>query len=214
MKIIRHGNTDLEVTNASFLPSIGFSAFAIGYLHQELPKFFDGRQHFSDFKADIPIAFSVIFLLVGLALLNRYSARFDTLQQKMTWKYASLFGIKVCVVPFTEIVNARLEADPNQFVNDHPSRGPMVRLVIATAEKPLPLALMYTTPWKSTIKACEAINDFLGRKSEETSVSPEAQLRVLIAQGRKIAAIKLVREQRGCSLAEAKDVVEAMCRER
>jgi ribosomal protein L7/L12 len=38
----------------------------------------------------------------------------------------------------------------------------------------------------------------------------DADVRALVAQGKPIAAIALVRERRRCSLREAKDIVDAM----
>ncbi|MEI9998137.1 MAG: hypothetical protein WDO13_02675 [Verrucomicrobiota bacterium] len=60
-------------------------------------------------------------------------------------------------MPFGDIREARLERDPNQFVMDHPQRGPMVRLVIATSDGPLPMGALYTYSTKGMEKAAAAI---------------------------------------------------------
>jgi len=214
MKINRYANGQLEVANANILLPGSLILLGGGVFMQESLKFIHGQQQMVNVKSDIPIAASALFLILGLALICRYSARFDRLQQRMTWKRAGFFGTKIRVVPFAEIDHAVLEVDPSQRVNDHPQRGPMVRLVVSTADGPFSLAGMHTYRSPGMEKARDAINEFLGRAAEEPTPSAEAELRMLVQQGRLIEAIKQVREQRNCRLAEAKQIVDDMARGR
>ena len=76
----------------------------------------------------------------------------------------------------------------------------------------LPLAGLYMYRSKSDLQARDAVNEYLGIRPGE--MEPLAQddldIRGLVAQGRPIEAIRLVRERRGCSLAEAKRIVDQM----
>jgi len=214
VKINHDANGQLEVTNANILLPSGLLLLGSGLFVRESLKFIHGQQQMMDIKSDVPIAVSALFLILGLVLFCCYSARFDRLQQCMTWKRAGFFGTKNRVVPFADIHHAELEADPSQFANDHPQRGPMVRLVVSTANGPLPLAGMYTSRSPGMEKARDAINEFLGRVEKELPPSSGPELQMLIKQGRLIHAIKLVREQRNCSLGEAKQIVDDMARNR
>jgi len=214
VKINRDPNGQLEIVNSSFLLPSGLIILGGGMFCQELLKFIRGEQHLTDFKSDFPIAVGALFFIVGLALLCRYSARFDRLQQRMTWKRAGLFGVKTRVVSFADINHAGLEVDPNRSADYHPKKGPMVRLIVVTMEEVLPLAGMYTYQDPSMGKARDAINEFLGRTAEQAALSSETNLQALVAQGRLIAAIKLVQEKRNCGLAEAKQIVDDMAKGR
>lgn len=209
MKLKREATGHLEVSNLNvFLPG-GLILMGIGFLGQELPKLLRG-QHLANLDSALPLIVSVVFLIIGLLRISRYSARFDRSQQRLTWKRIGVFGAKVRDLPFANIRCAAIEIDPNQFVQDHPRRGPMSRLVLSTTGGPLPLAGLYTYPTESMVQARDAINELLGRTSDELAASSQAELRSLVAQGRTMDAVHLVRSRRQCSLAEAKAVVESL----
>lgn len=214
MKINREQDGHLEIVNANILLPGGLILLGGGLFVQESLKFIHGQLQFVDIKSDLPIMISALFLLLGLVLICRYGARFDGLQQRMTWKRVGFFGTKIRVVPFADIKYAVLECDPNQFVNDHPQRGSMARLVVSTAEGSLPLAGMYTYRNPGMEKARDTINEYLGRSAEEPTPALGTELQTLVDQGRLIHAIKLVREQKNCSLAEAKQIVDDLARAR
>ena len=181
-----------------------------GLFCQELLNFLHGQQNWHDLHADVPIALSVPFVLVGLFLCQRYRVSFDRPQQRMTWTRSSLFGSKSRTMPFQKINDADYEVDPNQFVNDHPKWGPMKRLIIRTEEGSLPMASLYTYGSASGDRAVAAINDFLGRKPGSLSSSSEENVRKLLAKGDTRQAIALICKREHCQPAEAWKIVERM----
>jgi hypothetical protein len=148
---------------------------------------------------------------VGLALICRYSARFDRLQQRMVWKRTGILGAKTRTLTFRQVRGAELQVGPNQFVQDTP-RGLKVRLVIVTDEASLPLAGLYMSRSTSDEQARDAVNEFLGVRPDEMEPlsQDDLDIRGLVSHGRPIEAIKRVRERHGCSLAEAKRIVDRM----
>jgi hypothetical protein len=211
MKIIREGNT-LEVANTAVLLPGLLIVMGGGYLCQELPKVLRGQEHIRNWNDGFPLLVSLFFVGLGLAMICRYSARFDRLQQQMVWKSAGVFGVKTRTLTFRQIRGAELQVGPNQFVLDHPQRGPKVRLVIVTDEASLPLAGLYMYRSNSDVQARDAINEYLGVRPDEMEPlsQDDLDIRGLVAHGRPIEAIKRVRERRGCSLAEAKRIVDRM----
>lgn len=212
MKITRDGHHRLEVSQSYFLFGAFFVVMATGLLWQELPKFFNGQAHWRVPHDDVPVAVGALFFVVGLMICRRTSVVFDRGIQQMNLTTWTLFGVSRRTVPFSQIKGAVFEIQPNQFVNDHPNWGPNVRLVISTSEGDIPLAWMYRTRSASDIAARDAINECLGVRTEEPEGAGQDDLdiRGLVATGRTIAAIKCVRERRGCGLAEAKRIVEEM----
>jgi hypothetical protein len=213
MKISRDGNTRLEVVNTYFLLPGVLALLGAGLLAQELPKFLRGQQHLADFNSDVPLFVGGVFLIIGALLCSRFSVSIDKSRGQLTWKWTRLLASKTRLVPLHAIKGAGFETDPSTNVQSHPQWGPKVRLIIATTEGALPLAPLYTYRSASTTKAFEEINAFLGIAPKETELAPsgdDADVRALVAQGKPIAAIALVRERRRCSLREAKDIVDAM----
>ena len=211
MKVIREGNT-LEVANTTVLLPGLLIFVGGGYFCQELPKVLRGQEHITNWNDGFPLLVSLFFVGLGLALICRYSARFDRLQQRMVWKRTGVLGSKTRTLTFRQIKWAELEAGPNQFAQDHPQRGPKVRVVIVTDEASLPLAALYMYRSASDLQACDAINEYLGVRPDEMDplTQDDRDIRGLVAHGRPIEAIKRVRERRGCSLAEAKRIVDQM----
>jgi hypothetical protein len=208
MKLIRDGDQKLQLVTGNYLLPGWFILLGGGGFAHELYEFISGKQHLTDFKSAIPLLATALFLFVGLALFRRYSCCFDLLNQRATWKSRGLFGFKTRVVPFSQIKWIDFEIDPNNFANDHPQWGPPRRLVLATTEGPLPFSDMYQACGKKEDEIQQAINTFLNRHPEATS--PDDRIRDLVARGEIIQAVHILRRQRGCSLAEAKDLVERM----
>jgi hypothetical protein len=203
----------LEVVQSNVLLGAFFVLMAVGLLCQEVPKFFDGRANWRVPHDDVPAAVGILFLAVGLLVCRRIRAVFDRVSQQMSLTTWTLFGTNRRTLPFRSITGAVFQSNPNQFVNDHPQRGPDMRLVLSTEEGVLPLGWMYRTRSASDVKARDAINEFLGVRVEENlddSVGVGADIRGLIAEGRTIEAIKRVRDRRLCSIAEAKRIVEGI----
>lgn len=212
MKITQDGQQRLEVVQSNVFFGIFFVLMAVGFLCQELPKFFNGQAHWRVPHDDVPVAVGLLFFFVGLLICRRFRAVFEGASQQMSLTTWTVLGAKRRTVPFRQIKGAVFEIDPNQFVNDHPKWGPNMRLVISTDEGPIPLAGMYRSRSASDVKARDAINAFLGVRSEELDAPARGDLDIqgLVAEGRTIEAIKRVRNRRGCSLAEAKHVVDEM----
>jgi hypothetical protein len=213
MKTIQDGNERLEVTNSNlFLPGwfVLFGGFAFC---QQLWTAYRGQLHLADIKSDGPILFGAVFFLIGLALCRRYSVSFDRLQQQMTWKRMGAFGTTSRTVPFGEINSADFEIDPNNFTQSHSKWGPPLRLVVSTREASLPLSGMYGYGDAATERARTAINAFLGRPQQENSADAvDRHARALLQRGQLQEAITFVRARRGCSLLEAKDIIDRLNR--
>src|ERR1700761_7594292 len=193
MKVIREGNT-LEVANTTVLLPGVLIVVGGGYFIQELPKVWRGQEQITNWNSGFPLGVSLFFVGLGLALICRYSAHFDRLQQRMVWKRMGILGSKTRTLPFRQIKGAELEVGPAPFAQDQPQRGPKVRLVIVTDEASLPLAGLYMYRSKSDLQARDAINEYLGIRPGE--MEPLAQddldIRGLVAQGRPIEAIRRV----------------------
>ena len=208
MKTVRYGSTRLVVVTGNYLlPGWFILLGGAGTIH-ELLELFLGKEHITDLKSAIPLLVPALFFLIGFALFRRYTCSLDQLQQQATWKSMGLLGSKIRIIPLKQIKWADFEIDPNRFDNNHPKWGPPKRLVLVTDQGSLPFSDMYMSCGAKETQTCDAINDFLGRRPE--ALSPDQRAHALIAEGRIIEAIQLIRQHHGCSLAAAKDMVEKM----
>ncbi|HEX4139151.1 MAG TPA: hypothetical protein VHY09_02310 [Candidatus Methylacidiphilales bacterium] len=211
MKIIRDGDTRLEVVNSYyFLPAIAVF-FGGGFLWQELPKFFCGQEHLSDRNYDVGLAAAVLFIVVGLFQWNRFRACFDKREQTMTWTQTTIFGRKVSSMSLGRVRDADFELGANMFNDrDHPNWGPLKRVVIRTEDGLLPLAGGYNYGTASQDRVVAAINEFLGVRATEPSSSSDDAIRKLVAEGAINQAIASICERDQCPPSKAREIVEQM----
>jgi len=163
MKVIRDGDSRLEVRNSYFFLPAGAVVLGAGYLSQELPKLYRGQEHFSDRNFDVGLAVAALFIVVGLCQVNYFRVCFDRLQERMTWTKITVFGRQTRSLSLRKIHDAGLEVGQTG-INDHPKWGPPKRVVIRTEEGLIPLAGGYNYASASADRAVAAVNDFLRRR--------------------------------------------------
>ena len=148
-----------------------------------------------------------IFLLSTAVFTRRSVFVFDLTRQELTWSHASLFGVKSGTMALGRITGCVVQ------VLETPRAAPTFRLVLASPDGDLPLTDTYST---STMSARQKLRDAihtalrLPPPDPESTADIERLVKSLIVAGQEIAAIKLVRDQQGSSLLEAKDYVEAL----
>jgi ribosomal protein L7/L12 len=81
---------------------------------------------------------------------------------------------------------------------------------MVTAQGTIPMSDSYSGGKQSKTEMRERILRFMGKNAGSVSEADESSIRSLLAQGRKIDAIQLLRSSRNIGLTEAKQQVEAI----
>jgi hypothetical protein len=146
-----------------------------------------------------------LFFFGGVLLTKRSMFEFDLARRQLIWSRIGFFTRQGGTVPFGQITGATVQSIPGS------GSGLSYRVALTTTQGDIPLTDAYGGGLEKACKAIRnAINLALGFPTLPENQTDEADLRALIGSGRVIDAIKLVRERRGCGLAEAKDIVDRM----
>jgi hypothetical protein len=132
----------------------------------------------------------------ALVLLEQSSFRVDPRSRLIEWQQRWGFRQRAGVIPFADVRHVSVERP----IGD--SGVPSRRIVLHLAnESLLPITIGYRPDNSDQIlKAADVLRSVLG----QSTPGAEESARVLLQQGRKIDAIKLLVEQEGLSLADAK----------
>jgi len=153
---------------------------------------------------------AVLFALFGVMWLRKTTFVFDAGAQRACWKKRSPFKTVEGSIPFSEITGVGTET------TSMPKGGVGYRLTLISAQGATPLSDTYSSGAKRHAAIREEILRFLKLDaprtpfSQEPSPADEASIRSLLAQGRKIDAITLLRESANIGLTEAVRRVDAI----
>ena len=196
-EINRHGLTIFE-DRPIVLPAILAATsimFAAG-----LASHIDGL--LSGEKEAIGMAIGILFSAFGAVLLFRRDRFvFDTSAERVTWRKWSLARSSSGELDFSDILDVTIESISGA------EGGGSYRVALRTKEGTVPLTEAYaggTDRWRPT---AARIRRILGQAGERPA---DADTDSLLDQGRKIDAIRQLRETEGLSLTQAKAKVESI----
>lgn len=156
-------------------------------------------------NAAMGLGLALLFVIIPL---RRETVVFDAALQQARWKRLRMFKIATGAVPFSAITGIGIEALASG------RGGATYRLTILTADSPVPMSDAYGNSRAHYESLQAEILEFLhldGAKAAPAyDVGDEASIRLLLMQGRKIEAIKLMRSTHNLGLAEAVDQVDAI----
>jgi len=168
---------------------------------------------------------SAFFLLFAAAFFRHSTFTLDRMQRVARWRRLSIFKNEAGSIPFDSIRDIVIDAQAGD------RNSVSYRLVIVTAEDRTPMANLFEG---GTIEHYEKLRqqilDFVGLDSSHSGADPaplsnerssssaddgipadlDSSLRALLAQGRTIDAIELLRSRNYMSLTDAKIRVEAL----
>ena len=153
---------------------------------------------------------SGLFFLGGAHVAQRSRFIFDRLQRQLTWSRLGILGRKGGVIPFDQIECVLVQVISS---NTASSRNLSLdyRLALKTRSGVIPFSDSYRAGSEAKCRVLRTeINRFLGLPQEDEDASGQRHLQELVKSGQLIEAIKLIRAQRGCGLAEAKQIVDEM----
>jgi len=149
-----------------------------------------------------------VLALFALVVSENSRFTFDRRRRIATWKRGWAFSTKAGTIPFGQIETVVIETP----IGDEgvPSR----RAVLKTDGHDLPLSVGYRPDGDGECLALVArIRRFIGRDSD-LAVSPDDvimdSVRSAVRAGRTVDAIRLVRQHRGLSLADAQKLVDSL----
>ncbi|MGA3133024.1 MAG: hypothetical protein ABSD59_19640 [Terracidiphilus sp.] len=129
---------------------------------------------------------------------------FNAMERTASWSGRRLFWVKSGTIPFDAIQDVGMDSS----VGNH---GVLTyRMTIVTAQGTIPMSDSYSGGKQSKTEMRERILRFLGKEAGSANEADESSIRSLLAQGRKIDAIQLLRSSRNIGLTEAKQQVEAI----
>ena len=149
------------------------------------------------------LAFSLFFF--GGALLTKRSVfEFDLARRQLIWSRIGIFTRKGGTVPFGMITEAVVQTTTNGR-----NSSLCYRVALTTRQGDIPLSENYSGGQKNAYETLRtAINRTLGFAQSPDEQRDDSDLRALVANGKIIDAIQLVRMRRQCSLTEAKKIVD------
>jgi hypothetical protein len=142
--------------------------------------------------------------ITALVMLEQVNFRVDPQSRLIEWQQRWGFRQRAGVTPFADVRHVSVE----QPIGDTgvPSRRVCLHLADGSL---LPITVGYQSDGDEQIsKAAEKLRAVLGQHQP----TPDESVRILIAQGRTVEAIKILVEREGLSLAEAKDRVDQIRR--
>jgi len=204
MRITRQTPTELTVADSSMWLSAIFAAFAcmpIGItISNHTPNgFYAG-------------AFLLLFALVWI---RKTRFIFDGQQRMVRWTARKIFKAASGTIPFDEIRDIGVETSTSD-------KGIIIyRLSILTPQGEVPMEASYNSGRESHAKIREAILAFIHPgtqvatpRTAGSDFSDESMIGSLLAKGRKVDAVRLLRSAENLTLTEATRRVEAMDAER
>lgn len=202
MKILRPSADVLTVkTDDSPLAILWLLIFALcaawgGYL------FFTRRSPFNEENFQGALGGAVTGLIGFLALYERGRFTFDRDKKVLTWYRQRALRRRSGTVPFREIRSVFYHSP----IGDEgvPSR----RVVLVTDSGELPLTLAFVPDTDDRIKSlAESLKRFVGGDGPVPDMTDE-NVRAAVKAGRITEAVRVLRQEKGMSLEEAKDVVD------
>jgi hypothetical protein len=202
VKVVRQSETELVLEDSSLWLAAVMAAAAAFLAYGA---YFTGKK--PTFVA------AALFLLFAWFTLHKTTIVFDSLQRRMMWQRLHYFKKSSGSIPFDEIKDIIIETS----AGDSGGRATF-RLAIVTSQGSWPTSDSYGGNGETYNSLRAQIREFLklnpsqNAESAKDSTSGEAGLdssiRSLLAQGRKVDAIKLVRSSKGTSLIDAKEQVD------
>ena len=154
---------------------------------------------------------SATCLVVAIAFHETARFEFSKPTHLVTWRRRGGFRARSGTMPFGAIQSVMVERPLGD--EGTPSRRISLRTVDGAG---IPLTVGYQTDSDGTIlKTADQIRALLGQKAEETHSSDQrhvADVSTLVASGRMIEAIKVLKEAEGISLTDAKQRVDELHR--
>lgn len=155
--------------------------------------------------------FRPAIVMVGFAVvfLNNYIFVFDATQRTVRWQRMRFGWSRTGSMPFDAVKDVVLQSEPGK------SGRPTYRLALLTAEGSMPLSSGYGDTYERCLATQSQILQLL-RPGQPAAAAPPAtsiaasmdsSVRTMVAQGRKIDAIKLLTSM-GMNLTEAKQRVD------
>jgi len=144
---------------------------------------------------------ATISLGFALFFFRRDSNTFDGAARCLTWSKWSPLGRTGGTVAYDDIQNVTVETMSGM---DSTSTA---RVVIHTVADKIPLTVHYSASLDSWEPVATRIRQLVGLNTADLT---DDSLRALVAEGRKIDAIRQLREKSGMSLADAKPAVEGL----
>lgn len=191
----RHGLTIFE-DRPIVLPAVlaaTSAMFAVG-LASHLDELLSGE------KEAIGIVLGILFSAFGAVLLFRRDRFvFDTAAGRVTWRKWSLARSSSGEFDFSEVLDVTIESTSGA------DGGGTYRVALRTKDATVPLTESYAGSvdrWRPTVAR---IRKILGHAGERPA---DVDMESLLDQGRKIDAIRQLRETEGPSLTQAKAKVE------
>ena len=140
---------------------------------------------------------------IGILFLESAWFHFVTTTRTVTWRRRWAFRERSGSLPFSSIQSVRAERPLGD--DGTPSRRVVLRTNDGTE---IPLTVGYQPdPDGTVLQIADRIRLLLGHNSEITQLE---ELKLLIATGRKIEAVRVLRENEGLSLTEAKQRVDEL----
>jgi hypothetical protein len=151
-----------------------------------------------------PVLGAVLSAAGAAAFLKRSVIHIDRRLGRVIWSRWGIFGTEKGHISFADIKDAVVEVllDTRRNRNTY-------RVALLTTAGHWPLTDYYYGSRDSSEKVKDALRKFFGFSAQPSTLSLEERLRSLVASGHSLEAIKLVRMERGLSLADAEKVVQA-----
>lgn len=146
-------------------------------------------------------------LLLIAAVLEDRLFRFDVIRRQLTWERRNWFHARGATVPFDDIKDVSVIATSNRDV-DHSFGGYMVNhtAVLRTSTETLQLSATHSIHKPDYEHICDAVLAVLTRGGSTPMVGDPIER--LIAGGRMIEAVALIRAQRNVGLAQARQAAQ------
>ncbi len=152
-----------------------------------------------------PLIGSAMFLFGALASYEKNRFGFDPHRKEVRWSRRCFWSSDEGRVPFSRVRSLIIHTAVGAT-----KTAPSVRLALVTHEKEIPLSQAYAGGMRREYEALAATIRRLMQMNAEPADLLLDSVRVALAQGRKLDAIKLVRLTKGVSLEEAKRFVEQL----
>jgi hypothetical protein len=154
------------------------------------------------------------FLLCAMIADRRTTFTFDAMQRVVRWRGKKFLKVESGTIPYDDITDIGTEASDTDS-------GTSYRLTIITREGSIPMAYAYTGRADAYASLRQQILDFIRPGSYMPSPPPgilsngipaglEPSIRSLLAQGRKIDAVTLLRSTQQIALTDAMSRIEAL----
>ena len=144
---------------------------------------------------------ATISLGCALVFFRRDRNTFDAAARRLIWSKWTPLGRTSGMVSYDDITNVTIETMSGI------DSASTARVVIHTAADKIPLTVHYSASIASWEPVAIRIRQLVGLSTADVT---NDSLRAMVAEGRKIDAIRHLREKSGMSLADAKHAVEQL----